>query len=482
MKKKEKKTKEIRKPTKLEAFSTLVVLLALVLWGSLSGINVVPMLILGTVWACFIGLRCGHSWKDLEKAMATRIGSMVSIFLILMCIGIMMSTFMYSGTIPVLIYYLIDWVSPGALCVIAFILCAIVALVIGTSWGTAGTIGIVMISLGSVMGAPMPILAGAVVSGAHVGQLLSPMADMTNLGAGLGETQTMPFIKRSAMIAVPSVVLCVVFYLVVGLINGGAGADVGTVAELKAATEQFFSTNVIVLLPLVVLLVLCLMQKPIVPCLLVSSALAIIIGMVFNGFSLSSGLTAAWSGFKLAAVSGADTAEVNATLVSLVNRGGITSWANTILTLFCAMAYAGVMVEIGAIHIIAETTVGNVKSRAGLAASTVFLSIITDAATSSSYMGLIIPADLMKEKYIENDLHPADMAAIAQTVAAIFMPIIPWNATTIYMEGITGVSVYQYMPYAIFCWGTCLLAILFSFFGFGYMKEKYIPAEKTDIA
>lgn len=467
-------TKEIvkRAPTNLEAFSTLIILIAMIVVGTIAGVNVAPILVLGTTWAMIIGRRCGLHWKELEEAMVNKISGLISVLLILITIGIMTATFMYSGTIPVFIFYLLKVVSPGMIVVLSFVLCTAVACIIGTSWGTAGTIGVVMISLAQTLGVSMPLVAGAVISGSHVGQILSPMADMTNLAANLGETDLMSSIRRTCKYAVPALVLCVIFYTVLGFMGGRSAASAESIGAVSESIEAVFSTNPVVLLPLAVLLFLCLTKKPIAPALLISSMMAVVIGMVFNGFSLTSGLNAAWSGFNLAAVTGMDVSDISPTVLTLVNRGGMTSWGNTILTLFCAMAYAGVMVAIGSIHVIVKATLSNVKSRVGLTVSTILVGILSAAATCSSYMALIIPTDLMKEKFLENGLTPRDLTSIAGSAAAIFMPVIPWNATTIYMEGISGVSVYKYAPFAVFCWGTCLVAIGTAVIGYGFDKQK----------
>ena len=168
---KETKIREKKKPLFIEAISMIVVLLALVIYSVKLDISIIPAMMIAIVWSMVIAYRCGYGWNDIMAPVYEREKGVVEVFFIILLIGAFISTMMFSGTIPVIIYYLINVISPSLMIVLSFLLTAIVSVIIGTSWGTAGTVGVIMLAIAQSMGVPLPIVAGAVASGSHVGQL-----------------------------------------------------------------------------------------------------------------------------------------------------------------------------------------------------------------------------------------------------------------------------------------------------------------------
>ena len=160
--------KQVRKPNAIEAFSTVIVLMVLIVLSIQHGVNTIPMLIIATTWCMFIGWRCGLTYKELFDAILERLAGLNEVILIIFSIGVFIAAMIFSGTIPTIIYYLISVINPRFMVVLSFLITGIVAFLIGTSWGTAGTVGIVMLSIASGMGVSMPMVAGAVISGSHV--------------------------------------------------------------------------------------------------------------------------------------------------------------------------------------------------------------------------------------------------------------------------------------------------------------------------
>ena len=166
---KEKKVREKNRPSLLEALSMIAVLLGMIILAVQADISIIPALVIAIVWSMAIAVKCGYSWDEIMKPILDRQRGVVEIFLIILAIGMFVASMIYSGTIPTIIYYLINIISPNLMVVLSFIITAVVSCIIGTSWGTAGTVGVVMLSIAQSMGVPMAIVAGAVASGSHVG-------------------------------------------------------------------------------------------------------------------------------------------------------------------------------------------------------------------------------------------------------------------------------------------------------------------------
>ncbi|BES66141.1 Na+/H+ antiporter NhaC [Gottschalkiaceae bacterium SANA] len=468
-----------RAPSKIEAFSTMLILLASVGFGAMKGLSAIPFLMISTVWVCLIGLRCGYSWNELEEGMVEKAKTLAGTTYILITIGFIIGTWMFSGTIPVMVYYLLNIINPSFIIVLSFIISAVVAAIIGTSWGTAGTVGVVMISLANAQGVSMPMVAGAVVSGVHIGQILSPMSDMSNLATTEGNTDVMSVIRRCMRYAAPTILFCIVVYTLFGFTGSAGVSSLEQVSGIKNQIAEYFNTSPLVLLPLVLLVFLSIKKIAVLPTMILSGLTAVMIGMIMNNFDLSFAINTMYRGFNISTIA---TAEVSPILQSLTNRGGMMMMSGAIVMMFTALAFAGAIIKIGALQVIVETLFSKIKSKGGLALATVSTGLVTALATSDSYMTLILPCDLMKKKYNDSGYASINVAAVSQSVGALIMGIIPWTSTAIYMSQVTGVPVLKYAPFAFFLWVTPIFAVLVSMLPNGFVKLTDEVVENNEAA
>ncbi len=458
-----------RLPNRIEAFSVLILVIAGVSLGSKFGVSIGSVLIVSAVYSIIIGLRCGYTYKELEEGITEKIVDILPVFFILLSIGVLIGTWMFAGTIPTAVYYLVKLVDPRMVIVFAFVVCAIVATIIGTSWGTAGTIGVVMIGLAQVLDVPMPVVAGAVVAGSHYGQLISPMSDMVAISATMAKVDPAEMIKRTLIVVIPSTIVSLILYTFIGFSSAGGAGSSAMIEELLLTIRTTFNVNPLVLLPLVFIMFTSVKKYPSAPSMILSGFLAIIIGVVFNGFSLGDGLTAAFDGFS-ASMTHIDPSTLMPQVASLINRGGMLTMSYVIILLFCAMMFAGVVSKIGCLEVIVSSLAKNVNSIGGLTIAVIIAAFITAVTTLQAYLAIIVPSELFEKKYIENGYHPVNMVVAAQTIGAIIMVCFPWGDTGLYMAGITGVPTLAYVPYAFFCWGTAIIAIVFAFLKIGVKK------------
>lgn len=405
-----------------------------------------------------------------------RLSGLMEVVLIILAIGVFVASMMFSGSIPALIYYLVGIIDPNFIVVLSFVICAIVSVLIGTSWGTAGTVGIVMISIATSMGANLPIVAGAVIGGTHVGQLLSPMADTTNVGANLAGAETMTMIKRVSYYCIPVLVISTVAYLLLGLFNGGGAADLETRTMIQGEIASVFNVNPLVILPMVLVFVLTFSKKPIVLTLVLSALVALAFGAVFNGWMITRGLEALYSGFDLKAVAGLEESAYSEIFLTLVNRGGIMSQINSALLAIVATCYGAVMIQIKAVDVIAESIFSRVKGRVGLVISSVITSFLVVALTTSAYLAVLMSSDLFKEKFHEQDMDDLDVLSSCMSASTQSVVLVPWVDTAIFMAGVTGVETLVSLPFNFFGWGNALMAIVLAVLGFGFANGKRFGA------
>lgn len=467
----EKTNKQIKTPNVFESFSSIIVLIGLIIIAVRAEVSIIPMLALSAIWVALIGLKMGYKWSELYSSIIEKLSGLIDVMLIMLAIGTFIAAMMFSGTIPTLIYYLLKIVNPNFIIVLSFIITGVVALLIGTSWGTAGTVGVVMIALAHSTGVSIPMVAGAVISGSHVGQVLSPMSDMSNLAANLGKTDVMSMIKRVLYITTPVIIIMLVFYTFLGF-NGGVDSSITSNLNISNEIKAVFNTNPLVLIPIILLFVLTFMKKPVLTSLIIASFIGVIVGVIANGYTFTNGINAIYSGFDFSTITGLNTGDYSDIFLNLVNRGGAKSVSSVLILTLTATSYAALIQKIGSVDVIVKTLFSKVKGRIGLAVSTVSISMLIDMCTSNSYLSVMMPKDFLEKKYSDAGLKTIDVVAISQCVGAIFMACIPWTDTAIYMAGVTGASTLASLPYNLFCWGPAVMAIIVSIIGFGYTTKK----------
>lgn len=469
---KKKKVKEKIRPNLLEALSMIVVLLGMVVLAVQADISIIPALVIAIVWSMAIAVKCGYSWDEITAPIWDRLKGVVEIFLIILAIGMFVASMMYSGTIPTIIYYLINIISPGLMVVLSFVITAVVSCIIGTSWGTAGTVGVVMLSIAQSMGVPMAIVAGAVASGSHVGQILSPMSDTSNVSASLAGVDTVTMIKRMAHYAIPVVIIAAVVYAILGFANISASGNLESVTLIRQEIASVFNVNPLVILPMVFIFFLTFRKKPILMTLTLTSLIGIVFGMIFNGFTFVNGLDALYNGFDLTGSIGIASEGFSDIFLNLVNRGGAMSMVNAALLVIVATMYGTILLETKAIDVIAVTVFGKVRSRVMLVSSSIFVSGLVVAMTSSSFLASMMSKDLFLEKFEEQGMDGMDLVSSCTTASTQFLTCIPWCDTAIFLAALSGVSTLEALPYNLFGWGCAVGAIVFSIFGIGFKNGK----------
>lgn len=204
--------------------------------------------------AAIVGRLYLNSFKEMLAGIERAIGSALVAMLILLLIGSLAGTWMMSGVVPAMIYYGLDVLNPQSFLVATAVVCAIVSVATGSSWSTVATVGIALLGIGMALGVSTPLTAGAIISGAYFGDKISPLSDTTNLAAAMAGTDLITHIKYMLWTTVPSFVIALIIYLLIGL--GGEPTEIaGNTAALKQEMLANFDTlsPVLFVVPLVVL-------------------------------------------------------------------------------------------------------------------------------------------------------------------------------------------------------------------------------------
>lgn len=470
----------VLKPISLfESALPLIAMLACLVGGRLflpaSTDLLVAVMLIAAVVAGLIAVRHGHGWADIERSTAQKFAAVFPVILILLSIGMLIGTWMFSGTIPILVYYGIQLVDPQYMILTAFLATAVMSLT-GSSFAAAGTIGVALMGVAGAVDAPLAATAGAVVSGAYFGDKLSPLSDSTNICAIGANANLYDHIRNMVYTALPSFTVALVVYFVVGTL---AAVDVSVSLDhhpLLGEIEHVYVPSWLVFLPVLVVLWGTLKRKPAALTMAASSVVALAVGIGVHGFDVNSAVLSAISGFNVSMI-GEFTAGgpvPSDMLTSLLNRGGVASMTPALMIIIAAFLLAAGMDVSGGLDRLLRAMLARARSVFGLVAATMAAGATMIATTSHGGVTALIVGGLFQDAYRERGLAPENLARSLEDSVTIAEPLMPWTVSAIFMATTLGVPTVEYLPWALFCmtgWMfSLLLAATFSRTGFGLKK------------
>ena len=480
MSKKEKQPRAKRMPTILEALIPVVAMLLVLFIGKgLMGFSTEPLLIIVACVAAIIAWRVGCTWDDMLDEISQKIAKGMPAILILITVGAMVGTWMTSGTIPMMIYYGVQIVSPKWLLVTAFLITCLVSVATGTSWGSVATMGVALMGIASALGVNPAATAGAVIAGSYFGDKISPLSDTTNLAPMAAGSGLYEHIGHMFWTTIPATIVSLVVYAIVGLnANTAAGATSEAVTNMMNQLDQMYTWNILVLLPVILVLAGSLLKLPTIPVMLLSTIVAGVEGIFLQGITLKNVLTATVNGFNVTMITrpGFDAANAAFEVTKLLTRGGMNGIMSTTLLVFCAFCFAGIMSRAGCLEVVLKAILSVAKSTGALVLATVVSCITMALTTGNSYLSILIPGEMFRDAYKERGLHPKNLSRTLEDAGTVFVPLVPWSAAGAYMTATLGVETLDYLPWAILCYTGFVFAIIYGFTGIGIAK---LPKEEA---
>jgi NhaC family Na+:H+ antiporter len=457
-----KKSKQNKVSPKAKQPSLTVALLPLIAMGLLLGVGygiykIRPQVLLVT--AAFItgclGFFLRFRWQEMERGIVDSIHKAMPAILIMLCVGILIGSWIASGTIPMVIYYGLKLISPKYFLVTACFVCSLTSLATGTSWGTIGTLGVAFIGIAMGLGIPLGPAAGAIVSGAYFGDKMSPFSDVTNLAPVAAGSNLFDHIRHMLWSATPAWLIGLLIYFLVGLGYGGERVESETMKIIIQGLKANFRFSIFLLLPMVIVFYFAITKKPTIPGMLLSSFVAGILAVIFQKASVTEIATAMNTGYQ--AHSG--VVEVD----QLISRGGMMSMMETQLVAFTAFSFGGIMQRTGLLSVILDRVMKFANQVWSIVLTTIGSSIVTALVTGSSYLSMIIPGELLAPIYKKKRLAAKNLSRIIEESGAIIVPLIPWSMAGVYITGTIGVSTFSYLPWAIMNYVAVIILGLYGF-------------------
>ena len=427
-------------------------------------------LIFGTLVAGLVAWKHGYTFNEIEEMMFRGIRLALPAVLIIMLVGITIGAWIGGGVVATMIYYGLKIISPSLFLVTIAIICALVALTIGSSWAVMGTIGVAGMGIGISMGIPAPMVAGAVISGAYFGDKMSPLSDTTNLASGLTNTDLFEHIKHMIYTTVPGMIIALGVYAWLGR---GFGADsiesegiAQTISEIQA---NFVVSPYLLLIPLAVI-VLVVLKVPAVPAIIAGIVLGFFSEVLIQGDSITAALNALQNGYEI------NTS--NEMVAELFNRGGLMSMMETVSMTIVAMTFGGILENSGMLKAMMDQLMKVVKSTGSLITSTIGASFFTNVTCSEQYISIVVPSRMFASVYKERGLQSKNLSRSLEDGGTLTSVFVPWNTCGVFIYGTLGVHAFQYAPYAVLNFAVPIIAIFLAYTGIGIAKIK--PGQKDD--
>jgi NhaC family Na+:H+ antiporter len=427
----------------------------------------IPILIGAAVGALIAVYNLGYTWDELEKGIIDSIGSVMQAILILAVIGMLIGTWIGGGIVPTLIYYGLQILSPSFFLITALLLCSIVSIATGSSWTTAGTVGVALIGIAEGLGISVALAAGCIVSGAYFGDKMSPLSDTTNLAPAMAGATLFDHIRHMFYTTGVSYGIVAVIYIVLGLQYKGQELNASEINGILEAIKSIYIINPLFLLVPVITIGAVALKIPAIPGLLIG----VVLGgfcMIFQGGDLGAILEAINYGVE--AASGHEMVD------ELLTNGGMQSMMWTISLIMCALTFGGVLESTGMMQCIASKMLGWAKSTGSLILVTVLSCLFVNILCADQYLGIALPGKMFKDAYAERGLAPRNLSRALEDSGTVTSALVPWNTCGATMAGFLGVSTFVYAPFAFFNILSPIVSVIYGFTGFSIMTLEEDPA------
>jgi NhaC family Na+:H+ antiporter len=473
---------KIKESSMLDAFIPVISLIfllavAVLYFGNDSsyGPNQIGLLIAMGI-AIVIGIKNGHQWHDIEKAIINGISLSLGAVLILLAVGSLIGTWLLSGTVPTMIYYGLQILDPSWFYAASCVICGIVALSIGSSWTTAATIGVALIGISQGLSLDPAITAGAVISGAYFGDKISPLSETTNLAPAVAGSELFAHIRYMFWTTIPSISTALILFLILGFVEETT-VSTSTINSLSSQLAEQFNISLLNLIPLVVSLVLAVKKVPAFPAVAIGALMGGVWAVLFQqelimrlasegSDTITANIKVVWTAF----FNGVSISTGNAELDDLLSGGGMSKMLNTIWLIMCALSFGAVLEHLGMLRKFVNAILSAAKSTGSLIASTVATCIGINVIAADQYMAIVMPGRMYKEEYKRRGLDPLVLSRTLEDSGTITSPLIPWNTCGAYMYSVLLVNPLDYIFYCFFNLINPILAVVYGFIGFKIKK------------
>ncbi len=418
-------------------------------------------------------------WQDFEEEIKSNIGDVTTAIVILFLIGAISGTWTMSGIVPTFIYYGVKIISPKVFLLTACVICALVSVMIGSSWTTIATIGVALLGIGKALGFSDGMIAGAIISGAYFGDKISPLSDTTVLASSMSKVPMFEHIRYLMYTTVPSIVITLVIFTILGFFH--SGSDASMVNEYTSVLNSKFNITPWLLIVPALTAVMIARRMPALIVLALSTVTAAIAAVIFQpdiireiGTSVAgdgSNAKILFTGTIESIYNSVSVETGNPEVNQLVSSKGMLGMLNTVYLIICAMCFGAAMKASGMLHHLASMILPLTKRRTSLVTSTVVTGTALNGIVSDQYLAIILTSSLFKDVYEKEGYENRLLSRSVEDSATVTSPLFPWSSCGMTQATILSVPTLVYLPYCFFNLISPLMSITVAAIGYKIFKK-----------
>ncbi|MYL45229.1 Na+/H+ antiporter NhaC [Virgibacillus halodenitrificans] len=456
-----------RLPTLSEVLFVLVSFI-LIMFFFVVEFGIPIQLALLTTWfmIMLVGWRIGYKYKEMQDGLLKGIYDGSEAVLILISVGALIGTWIAGGIVPSIIYYGLSIIHPSIFLLAAFVICTITSIATGTSFGSAGTAGIAMMGIGASFGLPLPLVAGAVISGCYVGDKLSPLSDTTVMTASLSKVNLIDHIKSMLYVSAPAFVIAGILFVVTGFFFMENSGDLSQAKATMASLDEYFNIGWYMVIPAAIVIILLAMKMPSIPVILFGALLGSIWAFLFQGVGILDSINILYAGSEIS--SGVEFID------NLLNRGGIVFMLDVIVLILFALGVGGLMEKIGILRVICLKMLSWADNAGKTTVTTLLSGFFGNFFGGAAYVSIITASKITEENYDRLNIDRRVLSRNTEAGGTVTTPMVPWSDGGVFMATTLGVSTLAYLP---FLWFNFLVIIISVIYGF---TNKFIWYTKQD--
>ncbi len=471
-----------KRPSAVLSLMPIVVLVAMLTatikaFGSdsLGGASQITLLTVSALCVLIGMWRLNVPWASFEKAITKNVASVSSALIILLLIGALSGAWMVSGVVPTLVYYGVQAIHPDIFLASSCLICALVSVMTGSSWTTIATIGIALMGIGQAQGFGEGWVAGAIISGAYFGDKISPLSETTTLASASLGVPLFKHIRYMLITTVPSMLLALVLFAVGGLLFGNSGNQ--DIESFTRAIDARFNITPWLLAVPVLTGVLIARRTPPVITLFLSSLMAVIAGVAFQGDVLREIDPSTFKASMISLYGSTSLTTDNPMLTSLVATRGMGGMMDTIWLIICAMCFGGAMSAAGMVGGITRLFIHLVKGRTSLVGSTAATGLMLNLAIADQYLCILLSGNMFRDVYDREGYERRLLSRTTEDVVTVTSVLVPWNTCGMTQSTVLGVATFTYLPFCFFNIISPLMSVIVAMTGYKIYRKDSAPEE-----
>ncbi len=464
-------SKERKQPTtafSITAFLAIIVVLIIMIN---MGVNTTLSVFAGVIVAVISTKLLNIPWEEVEQNIIKTAADCMPTFLIVIMVGMLVGIWMAGGTVPSLMYYGMQVISPKILVPLAFVLCGLTSEFTGTSFGSVATMGLAMVGIASTTSIPVPLVIGAIVSGAWFGDKMSPLSDTTNLASGVSKVPLYEHIHSMMYTTIPAALIALVLFTIAGLHYSGGSMDTAQQQLILDTLSKHFNINILLILPAILVILISVFKIPSLLGMGIAVVVSAVFALVFQGVNFVDLMNYAFNGFSI---------ETGVSIVDpMLNRGGVLSMSELLVTFMVASVMGAIITSTGILNVLAENVLLKfIKNRGILVFTTLIYSYIVNFLTAGGQtVSIIVTEQTFESTYDDMNIHRKVLSRTLEDAGTLSAPIVPWGVATIYVMGVFGCTT-AYIPYAWFIFIVPIFSMICAITGIGMWDKEGNPLKK----